>query len=142
MGRSFPLICANRETSDHRRGPSNPSTKPRAAASLAELISDVGTFARTFTLYGSQSTYNNRAQPRTGRRFVKRIAVSLGLMALLICVATPASALSPEDIVGTWKLLSTVRQVEGSDKVINNLGAHPNGVLIITSDHRFMIIET
>jgi Lipocalin-like domain len=32
--------------------------------------------------------------------------------------------------------------VVGSDKTVNNLGAHPNGFMIITPDHRFMIIET
>lgn len=53
-----------------------------------------------------------------------------------------ARALSPQDVIGTWKLLSTVRQVVGSDKVVNNLGVHPKGVMIITPDHRFMIIET
>jgi hypothetical protein len=51
-------------------------------------------------------------------------------------------AMSPQDMVGTWKLISTVRQEIGSDQLVNNLGEHPNGVMIITSDHRFVIIET
>jgi hypothetical protein len=70
-----------------------------------------------------------------------RKTILIGLSALG-CFASPASALTPEDIVGTWKLLSSVRQVQGADKVVNNLGAHPNGVLVITPDHRFIIIET
>lgn len=69
------------------------------------------------------------------------IIASVGLAALTVCAAHPAAALSPEDVVGTWKLLSTVRQVEGSDKMLNNLGEHPHGVLVITSDHRFILIE-
>ncbi|SHK17090.1 Lipocalin-like domain-containing protein [Bradyrhizobium lablabi] len=73
---------------------------------------------------------------------MQRIIASFGLIALMLGAADPASALSPEDLVGTWKMLSTVRQVEGSDKVIENLGEHPKGILIITQDHRFMIIET
>jgi hypothetical protein len=39
-------------------------------------------------------------------------------------------------------VLSSVRRSEGGDKIINNLGEHPNGVMIITPDHRFIIIET
>jgi hypothetical protein len=74
--------------------------------------------------------------------FMQRIIASFGLIALTICAASPARALSPEDTVGTWKMLSTVRQLEGSDKVINNLGEHPKGIMIITPDHRFIIIET
>ena len=73
---------------------------------------------------------------------MKRITTSIGLIALVICTASPAWPLSPEDVVGTWKLLSNVRQAEGSDKVINNLGDHPNAVLIITADHRFTFMET
>lgn len=73
---------------------------------------------------------------------MKRITTSIVSIALVICAASPAWSLSPEDVVGTWKLLSNVRQVEGSDKVVNNLGAHPNAVLVITSDGRFIFIET
>jgi hypothetical protein len=73
---------------------------------------------------------------------VQRIVNSFGMIALTISAASPAWALSPEDIVGTWKMLSTVRQLEGSDRVINNLGEHPKGIMIITPDHRFIIIET
>jgi hypothetical protein len=73
---------------------------------------------------------------------MKRIATAIGLIALIIGPASQAWALSPQDLVGTWKLLSTVRQEVGSDKVVDNLGAHPNGVMIITSDHRWIIIET
>jgi Lipocalin-like domain len=64
--------------------------------------------------------------------FMQRIITSFGLIALTMCAASPAWALSPEDIVGTWKMLSTARQLEGSDKVINNLGEHPKGIMIIT----------
>jgi hypothetical protein len=50
--------------------------------------------------------------------------------------------LEPQDVVGTWKLLSGVRQVAGSDRVVDNLGAHPNGVMIITPEYRFIVIFT
>jgi hypothetical protein len=73
---------------------------------------------------------------------MQRIVIFCGLIALTIFVASSAWALSPEDIVGTWRMLSTVRQLEGSDKLINNLGEHPKGVMVITPDHRFIIIET
>jgi hypothetical protein len=62
--------------------------------------------------------------------------------ALLIGMGGASWALEPQDVVGTWKLLSSVRQVAGSDKVIDNLGAHPNGVLIITPENRFIVIFT
>jgi hypothetical protein len=45
-----------------------------------------------------------------GRPFMKWIVTALGLIALMIGAASRAWALSPEDLVGTWKLLSTVRQ--------------------------------
>jgi hypothetical protein len=69
---------------------------------------------------------------------------SFGLLALTlwICAGGSAWALTADDVVGTWKVLSSVRQPEGSDKIINNLGERPNGVMIITPDHRFIIIET
>jgi hypothetical protein len=34
------------------------------------------------------------------------------------------------------------RQVVGTDKVVDNLGAYPNGILVITPEGRFIIIET
>jgi Lipocalin-like domain len=46
--------------------------------------------------------------------------------------SSAAFALSPDDIVGTWKLISNVRQAAGSDKIENNLGEDPSGVLILT----------
>jgi hypothetical protein len=63
-------------------------------------------------------------------------------IALMIGAGGASWALEPQDAVGTWKLLSSVRQVAGSDKVVDNLGAHPNGVLIITPEHRFIVIFT
>jgi hypothetical protein len=43
-----------------------------------------------------------------------------------------------------WDLEGVVfgSPVGSSDKIINNLGEHPNGVMIITPNHRFIIIET
>lgn len=73
---------------------------------------------------------------------MKRMTTSIASIALLICTASPARSLSPEQVVGTWKLLSNVRQVEGSDKVINNLSARPNAILVITPERRFIFIET
>jgi len=73
---------------------------------------------------------------------MKRIVTAIGLITLFNSAASQVLALSPEKLVGTWKLLSTVRQVVGSDKVVNNLGAHPHGVMVITPDYRFIIIET
>ena len=44
--------------------------------------------------------------------------------------------------VGTWKMLSTVRQLDGSDEVINNFGEQPKGIMIITPDYRFIQSNT
>jgi Lipocalin-like domain len=76
------------------------------------------------------------------KTLMQRIIAAFGLIALTIGAPAPACALTPEDLVGTWKMLSTVRQLEGDDKVINNLGEHPKGIMIITPDYRFIIIET
>jgi hypothetical protein len=67
------------------------------------------------------------------------IVAAIGV-ALTIGAASPSWALEPQNLVGTWKLLSNVRQAVGSDKVVDNLGAHPNGVMIITPEHRFIVI--
>jgi hypothetical protein len=64
------------------------------------------------------------------------IATFVGLVACVLYAATPAAALSTGDVVGTWKLVSDVRQAVGSDKVVNNLGENPTGILIITPDNR------
>jgi hypothetical protein len=76
-------------------------------------------------LLGPASTYDKSKAAGHGETLMQRIIASFGLIALTIGTAGPASALSPEDLVGTWKMLSTIRQVEGSDKIIENLGEHP-----------------
>lgn len=53
-----------------------------------------------------------------------------------------AYALSSEDIIGTWKLISNVRQAAGSEKIENNLGENPTGVMILTREHRFIALFT
>ena len=70
-----------------------------------------------------------------------KFVVTIGI-ALMMGGTGPAWALEPQDVVGTWKLLSNVRQVLGSDKVVDNLGSHPNGVMILTPEHRFTYLAT
>jgi len=84
------------------------------------------------------------------RRFlhVARVEGARWLGALLmIPVATgiggsSAAALSPQEVVGTWKLLTSVRQEVATGRTADNLGAHPNGILVITPEGRFIIVET
>ncbi len=71
---------------------------------------------------------------------MKFISLIAALMPTVFSSA--ASALSPDDLVGTWKLISTVRQAAGSDKIENNLGENPSGVLILTPEHRFIVLFT
>ena len=75
-------------------------------------------------------------------RWISFVAKATLAFMLMAGAVGPARALSAEDLVGTWKLLSTVRQTVGSDRVVDNFGAHSNGVMIITPDCRFIIIET
>ena len=63
-------------------------------------------------------------------------------VASLTVFSSAAYAISPEDIIGTWKLISNVRQEAGSDKIENNLGENPSGVLVLTRDHRFIVLFT
>jgi len=70
------------------------------------------------------------------------IATFVGVVASTLYAASPAAALSAGDVIGTWKLISNVRQAVGSDKVVNNLGENPSGVLIITSESRFIVLFT
>ncbi len=53
-----------------------------------------------------------------------------------------ALALSPEELVGTWKLISFVREEVKTGKKADNLGAHPNGMLVLTPENRFVLVET
>jgi hypothetical protein len=74
---------------------------------------------------------------------MSRISATLCWIVLSgLAAPVPARALSPQEIVGTWNLLTSVRQVVGTDKTVDNLGAHPNGKLVITPEGRFIIIET
>lgn len=67
---------------------------------------------------------------------------SICLILVVACsvFSSAASALSPDDIVGTWKLVSNIRQAVASGKIENNLGEDPSGVLILTPDHRFIVL--
>lgn len=69
---------------------------------------------------------------------------SIGLIFFptLIVFSSAAFALSPDDIVGTWKLVSNVRHAVGSDKIEKNLGEDPSGVLILTPERRFIVLFT
>lgn len=64
------------------------------------------------------------------------------LFAACTLFSSAAYALSPDDIIGTWNLVSNVRQAAGSDKIENNLGENPRGVVIITPEHRFIALFT
>ena len=52
-----------------------------------------------------------------------------------------APALTKEEIVGTWKLVSNVREDINTGKKADNLGPNPIGHLIVTPDNRFMIVQ-
>ena len=67
-------------------------------------------------------------------------SVCLIFVSAFAVFSSVAFALSPEDIVGTWRLTSNVRQTAGSDKIENNLGENPSGVLILTPEHRFIVL--
>lgn len=69
-------------------------------------------------------------------------SICLILVAAFSVFSSAASALSADDIVGTWKLVSNIRQAVGSDKIENNLGEDPFGVLILTPEHRFIVLFT
>lgn len=69
-------------------------------------------------------------------------SICLILVAAFTAFSSAACALSADDIVGTWKLVSNVRQAVGSDKIENNLGESPSGVLILTPEHRFIVLFT
>jgi hypothetical protein len=71
-----------------------------------------------------------------------RKSICLMLVSVFSVFSSAASALSPDDVVGTWKLISNVRQTAGSDKIENNLGENPSGVLIVTPEHRFIVLFT
>ena len=63
--------------------------------------------------------------------------------AIVVC----ALSITAQDIevvkhkhVGTWKLLSYVREEFPSGKKTDVMGPHPSGYLIYTADHRMMVI--
>jgi hypothetical protein len=52
----------------------------------------------------------------------------------VLAIQSPAYALTPNDIVGTWKIVSYVHEAAG--KTEHPLGEHPSGYLVIGGDHR------
>jgi hypothetical protein len=89
-----------------------------------------------------------RAWGETVRHFlhIAKVKVPKLFGALLIMLAatgsSSAAALSLQDVAGTWKLLTSVRQEVATGRTVDNLGAHPNGILVITPEGRFIIVET
>src|SRR5690349_21734055 len=75
---------------------------------------------------------------------MKYVIASICWMSALICsgVSKHAFALSPEEVMGTCKLISSVREDVKTGKTANNLGEHPNRILVLTSENRFVLIET
>jgi hypothetical protein len=79
-----------------------------------------------------------------GRGWRNRVMTRTLCLSFIVALAlsSKVSALTPEDVVGTWRLVSNVRQEAGSDKVENNLGENPSGVLILTPEQRFIVLFT
>jgi hypothetical protein len=72
-----------------------------------------------------------------------RLAGALLMILAAMDIGSPgAAALSPQEIFGTWKLLTSIRQEVATGRTADNLGAHPNGILVITPEGRFIVIET
>jgi hypothetical protein len=66
-------------------------------------------------------------------------------LACLLCLilgafAADAAAPTAQELVGTWKLISSRYEQLDTGKTGDNLGAHPSGVLIITPEHRFTVV--
>jgi Lipocalin-like domain len=92
----------------------------------------------------------HRVREEAVRRFLQIVKVQgakrCGALLMILAAAgigsSGAAALSAQEVVGTWKLLTSVRQEVASGRTVDNLGAHPNGILVITPEGRFIIIET
>jgi hypothetical protein len=71
------------------------------------------------------------------------LAIAVGAAVFLQASQVQAQqAPTREQVIGTWKLLKSVREEAATGKVVDNIGAHPKGVLVITPEGRFIIIET
>src|SRR5690242_16634800 len=64
---------------------------------------------------------------------------SSGLIAavLMTCMAGSATAQATKDIEGAWILVSSINEVDG--RKTDQFGPHPNGMLILGANGRFML---
>lgn len=72
----------------------------------------------------------------------QRIRVRSTCKATLVAVAmgaAPAYALTQDEIIGTWRILSYVHK-DGTDEISHPMGDRPQGYLIIGSDHRCTVV--
>ena len=60
---------------------------------------------------------------------------------LTVLLSGAAAALTKDEIVGTWKLVSNVREDIHTGNKADNLGPNPIGTMIVTPDNRFMIVQ-
>jgi hypothetical protein len=56
---------------------------------------------------------------------------------LMICIASSATAQRAKDIEGAWILVSSINEVDG--RKTDQFGPHPNGMLTLGSNGRFML---
>lgn len=71
---------------------------------------------------------------------LRRVVAAVGVLAVLAAGADPAAALSQQELVGTWKLVSSKFEQLDTGKTGDNLGARPSGILIITPESRFTVV--
>jgi hypothetical protein len=78
-----------------------------------------------------KAAMSDRPSPNSRRALV---ALALGAAAI---AAPPASASGPEDIIGTWRLVSFEDVEDG--KVIRRFGEKPDGLFVYTADGHVII---
>ena len=64
------------------------------------------------------------------------------LFALLLILSAAAAGAADNPLIGTWKLISYVREVAATGERYNERGEHPNGYLSYASDGRMYAIIT
>jgi Lipocalin-like domain len=72
---------------------------------------------------------------------MRRLVSIISFVCALILLVAPVQALGLQDVIGTWRIVSSVRVDAETGTASDNLSPRPEGFLILTPDSRFMIIE-
>ncbi|WP_416357636.1 lipocalin-like domain-containing protein [Aureimonas phyllosphaerae] len=71
---------------------------------------------------------------------MSRASKAVAILAMLVATTDVGRAQSPNEVLGTWRMVSATIEREGDD--VPAYGARPNGMLVFTPDMHFVEVLT